>query len=166
MDRRFSLLVLLFGITGPVTGECPSGWIGHGHSCYFFSNKNRNWYDAGYTCEAIHSKRVAIDSEDENTFLAGVLSHFRGAFRSDSFWTEGTSEGSSDGSYKWATSQDPVTYTNWDTNEPNATVGDCVVLKFDRTWQSRNCHHDQGFICEVSRQQSDCQTTDGASVIG
>ncbi|XP_069108120.1 perlucin-like protein [Argopecten irradians] len=166
MDSRICLLVLVFGITGEVTGECPSGWIGHGGSCYFFSNHNSNWYDAGFTCEAIHSKRVAIDSEDENTFLAGVLSHFRGAFRSDTFWTEGTAEGSSDGSYKWATSQDPVTFTHWGTDQPNATVGDCVVLRLDRTWQTRDCHRDYGFICEINRPQTDCNPIDGASVIG
>ncbi|XP_060085871.1 perlucin-like protein [Ylistrum balloti] len=166
MDRRFPFLIVVWVVIGSVTGDCPSGWVSHRDSCYFLSNHNANWYDAGFTCEAIHSRRVTIDSDDENDFLAGTLKHFRGAFHSDAFWTEGTSEGSSDGSYKWATSQDPITYTSWGPNEPNATLGDCFVLKLDRSWQSRDCHYSQGFICEISRQQTDCITKEGGTIIG
>ncbi|OWF51400.1 perlucin-like protein [Mizuhopecten yessoensis] len=166
MDRWSRLLILVWVVTGLVAGDCPSGWISHRDSCYFFSNHNRNWYDAGFMCEAIHSRRVTIDSNDENDFLAGTLTHFRGAFRSVSFWTEGTSEGSSDGSYKWATSQDPVTYNNWGKNEPNATIGDCFILRLDRTWQSRDCHSEQGFVCESSNIQKNCLPTEGPTLIG
>ncbi|XP_021339788.1 asialoglycoprotein receptor 1-like, partial [Mizuhopecten yessoensis] len=163
-----------------VVGDCPSGWIDHRDSCYFFSNHNRNWYDAGFTCEAIHSRRVTIDSNDENDFLAGTFTHFRGLVVGDcpSGWI-----GHRDSCYFFSNHNrnwydaggrfvrirfglkerqrgrpmvainGPHHRTRSPTtigvkNEPNATIGDCFILRLDRTWQSRDCHSDKGFVCE------------------
>ena len=71
------IFVILFTETAPTvtpepTGNCPSGWMKWGTSCYYINENSQygTWDDAQYFCQTNQgSNLVSIHSSDENSFI-------------------------------------------------------------------------------------------------
>ena len=71
------------------------------------------------------------------------------AFSSDSLWIGGTSMFS--GSWIWAQSQTPLSYTAWAPNEPSAhPLNQCMAIGFKSQflWTANVCEQLNNFVCE------------------
>ena len=72
------------------------------------------------------------------------------------FWT-GASDSNHDGQWRWVGKKTPLSYTNWNHNEPNNGNGDehCMHMLwvFGWMWNDARCNYDSAcFICEIIKQ--------------
>ncbi|MCD7773994.1 MAG: leucine-rich repeat protein [Clostridiales bacterium] len=74
------------------------------------------WEEAEANCEALGGHLVTITSEEENTFVAALISPYSSTSKNSFFI--GFTDKDSEGNWVWVTGED-VTYTNWDRGEPN-----------------------------------------------
>ncbi|XP_069128542.1 perlucin-like isoform X2 [Argopecten irradians] len=149
--------ILIFSIYQGVFGEttnCLPGWIFNDGSCYFFSRDTETWVESFAYCQIYDSELVSIRNEAENNFLKSEL---RKRHVADSDWnvcyfTSGT-DAPVEGRWEWAPTGDPLTYTNWGTHEPSNGGGNenclCLYKAHDFSWNDRNCHNQDHFICRT-----------------
>ncbi|XP_022339391.2 perlucin-like [Crassostrea virginica] len=145
---RLCLLVLFLAETG--RASCPLGFVQHGTSCYMTFHIRASWSEANYYCNFIQSSLLSIDDASEEQFIKGYLGRLgQGAFSSDSLWIGGTSLFS--GSWIWAQSQTPPSYTAWAPNEPSAhPLNQCMAIGFKSQflWTANVCEQLNNFVCE------------------
>ena len=83
---------------------------------------------------------VEIDSEEENNAIFTEI--IRRGFKEKKieFWI-GITDCHSEGAWVLESNGKSVTYTNWNTNEPNdhSTGEDCCILLFNGKWNDRDC---------------------------
>lgn len=67
------------------------------------------------------------------------------------YWTGGN-DIESEGNFKWIGSEQPFTYTNWMTGQPDPAEQDCVEIRgvSNFKWHDETCNHSHLFICEKS----------------
>ena len=69
-------IILLF-LSGFIVGAptCPSGWeyFAKTNACYIFKNDFDNFDGAVGKCEAMNSTLVSIHSDEENSFVGGMV---------------------------------------------------------------------------------------------
>jgi hypothetical protein len=62
---------------------CPDPFLQHGRHCYYFSdiadsNSHRDWFEAGIECEELGAKRLAIETEEEQSILIEIWKNLTG----------------------------------------------------------------------------------------
>jgi hypothetical protein len=124
----------------PLKCDEPLAEMYEGH-CYIPINK-RTYTVARDFCVSLGAHLVTITSKGEEDFLATFGS-------TEDRWIgiarpEGSPMAAS--SYKWITAE-PVTYTNWDTGEPNFS-GPCVRMRGTGLWADQGCTNTIYGICE------------------
>ncbi|MBL0317035.1 MAG: HYR domain-containing protein, partial [Flavobacteriales bacterium] len=80
--------------------------IYNGHT-YFRSNNTALWPDANTAANALGGHLATISSSGENSYLAGIGTHYIGL-----------NDQTTEGTWVWSNGE-PVTYTNWNAGEPN-----------------------------------------------
>jgi len=89
----------------------------NGHR-YVLVNQNMTWPQAKSYAESIGGYLVTIGDEGENKFVNDLA---RTAGITDAHWI-GFSDEATEGTFVWVTGE-PVTYTNWNSGEPNNAYG-------------------------------------------
>ncbi|XP_048240318.1 perlucin-like [Haliotis rufescens] len=129
---------------------CPDAWIRYGNSCYMFVGTTETWVEASQQCLMRGSALAAIETAEENAFITGYLKVFGDIGANMQTWIGG-SDVEIEGIWKWASSGERVTYTNWAPTEPDET-GDCMVIwpagGYNYRWADYPCHSLAKFICE------------------
>jgi hypothetical protein len=118
----------------------PTGKVYEGH-CYFPIEK-RNWIAARDYCVMQGAHLATITSKGEQGFLSmfgGATDRWIGLYRPDGAPYMASS-------YKWVVPE-PVSYTNWDSGEPNFS-GQTVRLKYDGSWADQSPSYSLPAICE------------------
>ena len=106
-------LIIATGITRTyASGTCISQftYFPAVDSCYFISTVTKSWSNAQSDCVSKGGNLVTIDSSAENTAIGAY-------FTSSSGWI-GFNDIASEGTFVWV-SGDAVSYTNWNSGEPN-----------------------------------------------
>lgn len=113
-----------------------------------------SWEAGRQHCRAIDADLVSIETEEENQFILRIIRtrnlvetvQLNGA----GFWTSGTDKS---GSWKWAVTYQPLTYSNWAPGEPRFGLhSKCLHLwkEHDFQWDDIPCTYMQNIpICEA-----------------
>ncbi|XP_038079449.1 echinoidin-like [Patiria miniata] len=130
---------------------CPHFWTLRGNRCYRFIGKTLDWHGAQSYCNGLDHKAnlVSLNTEGEAEFVHHLFKEKGGGLYTH-YWT-GLSDIDSEGNYKWVGINKPMTYSNWNTRQPdNAGHNeDCIeVVTHSGYWNDIHCTDRQPFICE------------------
>lgn len=136
---------------GMVLG-CKRGWLPFRNSCYRIVKSNVNLQAAQTMCGRMSAKLVSISDRNENNFIAGRLP--KGQHSWDGYWI-GLNDIQIDNRFQWSDGS-VVTYTNWNTNEPNNFMNrneDCVtILLSNGKWNDERCSDVRsGYVCKAPK---------------
>ncbi|XP_021923172.1 C-type lectin 37Db-like isoform X3 [Zootermopsis nevadensis] len=115
-----------------------------------------NWYRAAQYCRYHGMHLASINSQEENDKLEKHIRDF--GLGHEHFWTSGTDQ-AEEGVFFWMSTGRPVTFTNWNTGEPNnfryenGEEEHCLEL-WNRDgkglkWNDTPCSFETFFVCEV-----------------
>ncbi|XP_018010507.1 uncharacterized protein LOC108667918 isoform X2 [Hyalella azteca] len=124
--------------------KCETLWTQHASHCYSKFYSKKSWHEAAETCRLFDAELASISSLHENTFLA--------AFTLEDAWIGLSSEELSS-SFVWTDGSD-VTFTNWDSLEPNNNYGRerCVqLMSRSGLWNDFYCSTPLNFVCKKKR---------------
>lgn len=62
----------------------------------------------------------------------------------------GGNDRENEGHFVWSRDGNPITFTNWDSGNPDNYNGneDCIEMRRDGIWNDRRCDHRTLFVCE------------------
>ncbi|MDS4028648.1 MAG: lectin-like protein [Candidatus Contendobacter sp.] len=118
-------------------------WNGNGHS-YQRIEIPLNWPEAKNYCESQGGYLATITSREENEF---IFSKLGGSY---TLWIGGTDAGHEE-TWSWVNNE-PWSYSNWDTGEPNNAYGNENYLEMYLTtgkWNDNNLDAKFWFLCET-----------------
>lgn len=104
---------------------------------------------AAMYCTYHNMQLVEINNQNENGLLERLLLD-TGA--TGPYWTAGQRQA---GSWMWSISKQPVTYTNWNLNNPSVggwLAQDCIQVDERAKWSNDNCDKRLFFVCEAQMQ--------------
>ncbi|KAL4217851.1 hypothetical protein ACF0H5_022590 [Mactra antiquata] len=173
----FIVLAALFYSADSGTTCCKDGWLPYSGSCYMFYDEHKvDWNEAVTYCRNRNSQLVSIETAHESTFLKSFA---RKLFKAappgknsssernvTAFWL-GASDTDIEGLWKWVSTDEEVSYTEWDllsskpqpNNDPD-NKEDCLALNgaYDFNWHDGLCEERLGYpLCEI-------RTDDGNSM--
>ncbi|XP_046551969.1 MAM and LDL-receptor class A domain-containing protein 1-like [Haliotis rubra] len=153
--------------------DCPPGAYrrtgNDSRSCYTFHTKPTRWSNCHEACKEENSAShlVAIDSEEEQKFLASIIKNDPAltAAGSSGFFTSGNDE-ETENNFRWTGMAVPqaIGYTNWYPGQPN-NVGSnqhCLLMEYPNTdyeWGDNECSSSFPYICEVDLPLPSTATT-------
>ncbi len=121
----------------PPDSDCD--YLAYNKHGYWFCRPSRDWADAQARCEAVGMHLATIEDAAENNFILSMI-------EGDTYI--GLSDTDTEGTFTWIDGS-ALTYTNWDTDQPNDTGGqDCVEMNLTGAWNDETCTIGQFFICE------------------
>ncbi|MFK7926547.1 MAG: MopE-related protein [Myxococcota bacterium] len=126
---------------------CPCTRQENGGNIYLFCNYQQPWAGAQSACNSWNYDLLTVDSFDEDEFAQTWLRNVN----SSTPWWMGFNDRSREGDWVWEDGT-AVTYTNWETGEPNDQGGeDCGQLNFflNGAWNDQACSLRYPFICEL-----------------
>ncbi|CAG2209280.1 unnamed protein product [Mytilus edulis] len=98
------------------------------------------------SCQAHHAELAVIETNEENTFIWSEMTKLGGFF-----WLDGTDK-FSEGQWEWASTGEPLDYSNWFPGEPNNSNGqeDCLLTGgvYKTFWNDSPCSNQIKYICE------------------
>lgn len=115
-----------------------------------------NWYRATQYCRYHGMHLASISSQEENDKLEKHIRDY--GLGHEHFWTSGTDQ-AEEGTFFWMATGRPITFTNWNTGEPNnfryenGEEEHCLEL-WNRDgkglkWNDSPCSFETYFVCEV-----------------
>ena len=109
---------------------------------YKLMNEALSWNDAHAACLAAGLQLASVQSASENARLVTAAAGNR-------VWIGGT-DAASEGTWKWSSTGTPLSYTNWNSKEPNDWGGneDCVEVNSSGKWNDCNCAKRFKFVCD------------------
>ncbi len=119
-----------------------------GHN-YLFCGSEITWASARSSCQGFGGELVALNDSAENSWVSGFLSVW------DWYW-HGFSDQSIEGYWQWSNGN-AVTYTRWNSGEPNGGYGEnCAGFNrtYKYTWDDLPCGWTQQYICEDAIQHT------------
>lgn len=90
---------------------CPPGWQVYESKCYTNQLAYKTWQEAENGCKSANGNILSITDRFEQYWLSSIL-----AGTNEVIWI-GLTDLNSPGTFSWS-SKDPVTFTNWDRNQP------------------------------------------------
>jgi len=88
-----------------------------GYKRYYVGNFFKaNWYKANQYCRFHGMHLASIESKEENSLLEKHIADI--GLGAEHFWTSGN-DLSEEGSFVWFGNGHPISFTNWNTGEPN-----------------------------------------------
>nr|XP_033703522.1 C-type lectin domain family 10 member A [Tursiops truncatus] len=126
---------------------CPTSWLEHEGSCYWFSSSGKPWPEAEKYCQQEDAYLVVINSREEQDFVQAHIG--------SSYTWMGLSD--LDGVWKWADGTDYETnFKNWKPGQPDDWQGhglgggeDCAHFHPDGKWNDDACQRPYHWICEA-----------------
>ncbi|XP_012581596.1 PREDICTED: C-type lectin domain family 10 member A [Condylura cristata] len=145
--KSLSCKITLLKSNGSQTTCCPTDWLEHGGSCYWFSHSGKPWPEAEKYCQLENAYLVVINSREEQNFVQKHLSA--------SYTWMGLSD--PEGVWKWADGTDYDTnFKNWKPGQPDDWHGhglgggeDCAHFHPDGRWNDDACQRDYRWVCET-----------------
>jgi len=123
------------------------------------------WVEAERDCETEGGHLIVIDSDAENTWMAGIaaLSLTNQASSHQLAWL-GMGDHATEGEFRWVTGV-PLTLTSWFSDEPNSLndAEDCGEMRASGLWNDDRCNASLVYVCECDGQPSAgewCDTDD------
>jgi hypothetical protein len=114
------------------------------NSGFWFCTGGATWATAEAFCVSIGSHLASVYDSTENTTIATLAA----SYASGAWWI-GFNDVSSEGSWVWSDGSS-VTYTHWNSGEPNDSGGeDCADTNSGTSggWNDLNCSTSQAFVC-------------------
>ncbi|KAL8622279.1 hypothetical protein ACOMHN_043802 [Nucella lapillus] len=133
--------------TGAEAQGCSTGWRNHSDSCYVFVHEMYSWFDAKAACDVVGGGLVEIQSPEENTFLAQLIS----SSRATQTWI-GLEDIQEEGKFVWVSSGQEPDISHWADHEPDDRHGgeDCAAMRSSGNWFDDACEDThRHFICEM-----------------
>ncbi|XP_069067921.1 C-type lectin domain family 17, member A-like isoform X2 [Pleurodeles waltl] len=120
---------------------CPVGWKACAVKCYFFSSVQKTWESAKVDCDRRGSHLVAVESQEEQMFLAQNLN-------GQVHWI-GLRYSAQNGTWQWVNGA-PLGVRYWRPGEPNnAKEGEnCAEMEPTTSWNDDDCSQNHHWICE------------------
>ncbi|XP_017522527.1 asialoglycoprotein receptor 1-like isoform X3 [Manis javanica] len=126
---------------------CPTNWLEYQGTCYWFSDSEKNWFDAEKYCQLENAYLVVVNSRAEQNFIRDHLD--------SSFAWMGLSD--PEGFWKWADGTDyESSYKNWEPSQPDNWEGhgmgggeDCAHFLPSGKWNDNVCQKPFRWICEA-----------------
>ena len=129
---------------GDVCLGCPTA--SHGGHVYLFCQDHRSWPDALAVCQSAAMSLLSINDASEEAWVYAV----EDGLSTEKAWM-GLTDQAVEGAFLWA-SGDPVTYTDWESAEPNGGTGENCgqINRFypDHGWNDEPGGEGLHFICE------------------
>ena len=126
-----------------------------GGNHYYLSNEALPWEDANGVCRAVGGRLATVESEEENRFLADNINMNEAVFI-------GLNDAQSEGAFQW-TDGLPVSFTNWDYNEPSNTGGAENYIAMhgwnDGKWADYNFWVAKRYLMEFNCELNPIQTS-------
>ncbi|XP_023369715.1 C-type lectin domain family 10 member A [Otolemur garnettii] len=130
---------------------CPTNWVEHSGSCYWFSSSGKPWPEAEKYCQLENSHLVVINSQEEQNFVQGRLGR--------SYTWMGLSD--PEGVWKWVDGTEYKTnFQNWKPGQPDDWQGhglgggeDCAHFLYDGRWNDDVCQRSYHWVCEAGLTQ-------------
>ncbi|KAK0140766.1 Macrophage mannose receptor 1 [Merluccius polli] len=134
----------------PTVYGCPQGWDAYHYACYWLEETARSWSEAKDFCKEQDGFLLHIGDTYEQAHFTVMLSGKTG------FWWLGLrAHGGQTGSvdYIWDNGL-PLTFTNWDRDQPDSGDGTCVAMTTATVggfWDDKPCLEKFSFVCEKPR---------------
>ena len=115
---------------------------------YVVYDISMTWLEAKAYCETLGGHLVTITSQDEQTFIAGLIQKYG---RREDYYI-GATEDNTEGNWVWITGE-PWQYSNWDYREPNDLGIEYIaeIYRSNGRWNDLDYYeysNKAGFICE------------------
>ncbi|KAL2765716.1 C-type lectin domain family 10 member A isoform 2, partial [Daubentonia madagascariensis] len=131
---------------------CPSNWVEHVGSCYWFSHSGKPWPEAEKHCQLDYAHLVLINSREAQNFVQERLGF--------SYTWMGLSD--SEGVWKWVDGTDYETnFQNWKPGQPDNWQGhglgggeDCAHFLLNGRWNDDVCQRPYHWVCEAGLGQA------------
>ncbi|XP_021483175.1 C-type lectin domain family 10 member A-like [Meriones unguiculatus] len=132
---------------GSSTACCPSPWLQHGGSCYWFSQAQKSWAEADRACQLENAHLVVVNSLDEQKFIEA----HKGPVAT---WMGLTDQ---NGPWRWVDGTDLNSgFQNWSPEQPDNWHGhglgggeDCAQFTSDGLWNDDACQRPYRWVCET-----------------
>jgi parallel beta-helix repeat protein len=132
-------------------------WNGHE---YQLIPIDRTWLEASADCEMRGGHLVTIATEEENNFVASLVSEAQIGEALIGFTDQET-----EGEWQWVTGE-PVTYTKWDPGEPaDAGQEDYAGIGYDGSWPDLQVYEARPYVCEWDTINVPINLTDHSPII-
>ncbi|XP_062410864.1 macrophage mannose receptor 1-like [Sardina pilchardus] len=133
----------------PTVYGCPPGWGAYAYGCYWFEEGPKRRDEAKAFCEANQATLVHIMDVYEQAHFTAFLAQYTG-----DWWMGLKGLGGSIGvDYYWDNGL-PLSFTNWDREQPDNGQGYCVTMTtapIAGFWKNEDCTEARPFICEKAR---------------
>ena len=135
----------------------------NGHEYHVFPVYERNWQEAAKMCDSLGGYLATISSQEENDALFGYITSL--GYENVYF---GFTDAEEERNWKWV-NEEPVTYTNWHSGEPNGENSNEDYAQFywkftDGTWNdgdfmvaNSNSGTNLGFLCEWGEYETELE---------
>lgn len=131
--------LVFYGAVCVVCLGCPSGWTVTENKCFIANHTQMSWYAARLACERHGANLAVVEDTMENDIVTQL--------KTSHAWIGLTN---SSGTWAWADDAKSLTYSNWNTNEPNSSES-CVYLfhseSANGTWGNARCESPMEYIC-------------------
>uniref|UniRef100_A0AAY4B801 Mannose receptor, C type 2 n=1 Tax=Denticeps clupeoides TaxID=299321 RepID=A0AAY4B801_9TELE len=131
---------------------CKQDWHWHNPACFLVGEELVTYDEAKKTCAVHEATLVTISNRFEQAFVNSLVFGRSG----DSFWI-GLQDEANTGTYSWV-SGGPVSYTNWNRDQPAAMKGGCVTMATGHAtglWEVRECAVPRSkYICRQNKESS------------
>jgi len=148
----------------PCGGTNSEAWVRRPHEgheaeedfCYAFFISfytSATWSQAHHNCTSQGGDLVSIHSEEESTWVEGMVGGLGPDWVGVSGWT-GLNRLSTDGQHEWSDGSS-ADYFHWGEGEPNNAMGQesCVSIGgYGGLWNDEMCSISQGFVCKKPRE--------------
>ncbi|XP_065349973.1 C-type lectin 37Db-like [Cloeon dipterum] len=122
---------------------------------YWVSSEKKNWHEASRICRTYSMQLAGLETKEEIQAVAEKAFVNDTAPPVEGFWMS-LCDLVEDGKWYWAHSGEDLTYSQWDSGEPNdvnKVPQRCVEVKMttDKSfkWADRDCMDERKFICEM-----------------
>ena len=107
-----------------------------------------NWFQAEDYCKALGGSLASIQSKDGLNIIA--TGQFL-SIKTNGYWI-GLNNLDKTKGYQW-TDNSPVTFTNWNTGQPDNFNGfeECAEVRSTQSWNDINCYLNRGWICKIPK---------------
>lgn len=146
LRQTHGIIILAFlRVVIGVTFSCDYGWLLYRSRCYWRSVGEISGSNARGACRLRGAFLASVKDSDVQAFLQSRVMSAGDA------WIGGTDE-RHEGTWMWLFGDDPFTYSNWNSGEPNNKNSneDCLQFYHDKgnKWNDLPCDHKiNGYIC-------------------
>ncbi|MHA1967926.1 MAG: C-type lectin domain-containing protein [Candidatus Hodarchaeales archaeon] len=116
----------------------------NGHS-YQLISLAKTWLEANVDCQTRGGYLVTIGNQEENNFVASLVS--------DTVALIGYTDRETEGVWKWTTNE-PVTFTNWQIGDPSDAQEDYAGIANNGIWEDVYEDERLPYICEWDSRSS------------